>query len=285
MRAHTCYLVCATPRSGSTFLCHILTNTGIAGKPEEYFQPPIVRPQDYFDTGEATDVTELLTMPWPDSEPIELTSWEGHSYADYLQKVIEENTTLNGVFGAKLMWGHLDHFIDNFRGLPQYGGLSVPNLLSTAFPNLQYIWVRRREKLRQAVSLWKAIQTWTWKAGEAPTGELSHLAREPLFHYEAIDHLLQQLIAHDTAWQQYFEVCGIEPYTVVYEEWTLDPQRTVLDILQYLHIPIPKNLVVAEPNMQRQADELSEEWVQRYHQIEREQEQRQVNPTPTHSFQ
>ncbi len=270
MQPHTCYLVCATPRSGSTFLCHILTNTGIAGKPEEYFQPPIVRPEDYFETGESTDVTKLLTMPWPDSEPIEPSSWEGSSYADYLQKIIEENTTPNGVFGAKLMWGHLDYFIDNLRGLPQYRGLVVPNLLSMAFPNLHYIWVRRREKLRQAVSLWKAIQTWTWKAGEAPTGELSHLVRDPHFHYEAIEHLLQQLIAHDAAWQQYFEECNIEPLTVVYEEWTSDPQATVLDILQYLHIDITENLVAAEPDMQRQADALSEEWVQRYQVLHQE---------------
>jgi LPS sulfotransferase NodH len=32
------YLVCATPRSGSTLLCHLLDQTGIAGHPEEYFE-------------------------------------------------------------------------------------------------------------------------------------------------------------------------------------------------------------------------------------------------------
>jgi LPS sulfotransferase NodH len=32
------YLVCATPRSGSTLLCESLKATGRAGRPEEYFQ-------------------------------------------------------------------------------------------------------------------------------------------------------------------------------------------------------------------------------------------------------
>ena len=32
------YLVCATPRSGSTLLCHLLDETGLAGHPEEYFE-------------------------------------------------------------------------------------------------------------------------------------------------------------------------------------------------------------------------------------------------------
>src|SRR4051794_11021098 len=32
------YLVCATPRSGSTLLCELLTSTGVAGRPAEYFE-------------------------------------------------------------------------------------------------------------------------------------------------------------------------------------------------------------------------------------------------------
>ncbi|MBE9506501.1 MAG: hypothetical protein IMY86_00490, partial [Chloroflexi bacterium] len=37
MRPHTSYLICATNRSGSSLLCEALKNTGIAGRPEEYF--------------------------------------------------------------------------------------------------------------------------------------------------------------------------------------------------------------------------------------------------------
>ena len=32
------YLVCATPRSGSTLVCRALSETGVAGRPEEYFE-------------------------------------------------------------------------------------------------------------------------------------------------------------------------------------------------------------------------------------------------------
>src|ERR1700743_1469923 len=32
------YLVCATPRSGSTLVCHALGETGVAGRPEEYYE-------------------------------------------------------------------------------------------------------------------------------------------------------------------------------------------------------------------------------------------------------
>src|SRR4051795_11891381 len=32
------YLVCATPRSGSTLLCESLAATGVAGHPDEFFE-------------------------------------------------------------------------------------------------------------------------------------------------------------------------------------------------------------------------------------------------------
>lgn len=32
------YLVCGTPRTGSTLLCGLLAATGVAGKPESYFR-------------------------------------------------------------------------------------------------------------------------------------------------------------------------------------------------------------------------------------------------------
>ena len=38
MTAERSYLVCATPRSGSTLVCQALKATGVAGNPEEYFE-------------------------------------------------------------------------------------------------------------------------------------------------------------------------------------------------------------------------------------------------------
>src|SRR6266576_2925028 len=37
MQPNISYIICATPRSGSSLLCEALTNTGVAGKPKEYF--------------------------------------------------------------------------------------------------------------------------------------------------------------------------------------------------------------------------------------------------------
>ena len=34
------YILCGTPRTGSTFLCALLKSTGVAGIPESYFREP-----------------------------------------------------------------------------------------------------------------------------------------------------------------------------------------------------------------------------------------------------
>ena len=280
MQPYTSYLVCATPRSGSTLLCEALANTGIAGHPKEYFEAlkdtglPR-RPKEYFEGLENSEIMELLgDYSRVDEGPTELELWGTSNYADYLARVIEQGTTPNGVFGAKLMWGYFDDFICHLRQISSCRDMAVPDLLSTTFPNLHYIWVTRQDKVRQAVSLWKAIQTSTWRMEESSLSKDSSLPSpgKLIFHFEAIDHLVQRIVAHEVAWRQYFDACKVQPFTVVYEELTVAYEATALNILRYLQVPIPENLTFAERRMKRQADALSEEWVQRYHNLKGERE-------------
>jgi trehalose 2-sulfotransferase len=276
MLPHTSYLVCATPRSGSTLLCEALNNTGLAGHPQEYFEALKEtglprRPQQYFDCAAHSDILDLLgTYSRLDDQLPYHNADERTNYARYLVRALEKGTTSNGVFGSKMMWGYFGDFISNLRDIPEYREMPVPDLLSTIFPNLHYIWIIRDDKVRQAVSLWKAIQTSTWRVEACPSSieKSSPADRKLVFHFGAIDHLRQQIIAHEDAWQQYFNACGIQPFYVVYEEFVASYEDTARCVLQYLHIPLPEKLMVAERRMTRQADGLSEEWVQQYHAIE-----------------
>ena len=62
------YFVCATPRSGSTLLCEMLRDTGLAGRPLEHFE--ILRhsslprqPREYFGDLDLDRAGELLPPP------------------------------------------------------------------------------------------------------------------------------------------------------------------------------------------------------------------------------
>src|SRR6478672_526429 len=137
-----CYLVCATPRSGSTLLCHLLDQTGVAGHPAEYFEAlqhsGLPRqPVEYFDRERHANIVERLAfreMPSDDSEPTPNPLWSPDTYGRYLAWAIEQGTTPNGVFGAKLMWGYLGDFATLLRGIEGLADLHVPQLFEAVFP-------------------------------------------------------------------------------------------------------------------------------------------------------
>ena len=254
MQPYCSYLICATPHNGSTLLCEALRNTRIAGWPEEYFEV----------LGKTALIRQSGAYSQPDDEEGRAIHFSAETYADYLMSVLEEGTTPNGVFGAKIMWDYFDDFICGLRHIPAYRDSAVRDLLPTIFPNLHYVWVTRRNKVQQAVSLWEAFQRQTWKLTEPP-------ARKLRFHFEVIDHLAQKIVADEADWWRFFDACGIQPFIVVYEELARACEVTVRNVLQYLQIPIPENLVLAERSMKRQPDTLFEGKVQHFYKLKREQ--------------
>ena len=267
MRPRLSYLVCATPRSGSTLLCHLLDQTGLAGHPEEYFealrhsgQPR--RPHEYFDPNRHANLVERLAFrEMPDRAATPNSLWVPETYDRYLDWALAEGTTPNGVFGAKLMWGYLGDFATLLRGIDGLGGLPIPALLDESFPNLRYVRITRRDKVRQAVSLWRAVQTQAWRQPESDDDE--HRAKEPTFSFRAINYLVRLLTAHDASWDAYFLGLGHEPLTLTYEELAEAHEPVVRRVLDHLGIPAPADLEVQPPQLQPQADELSERWVER----------------------
>lgn len=261
------YLVCATPRSGSTLLCALLDATGVAGHPEEYFEAlrhsGVPRqPHEYFDRERHANIIERLAFrEMPDgAEPEPSPLWQPDAYDRYLAWALEQGTTPNGVFGAKLMWGYLGDFAALLRGMEGMEGLPIPALLDRAFPGLRYVQITREDKVRQAVSLWKAVQTQAWRAKEddAP-------AVEPVFSFRAINYLVRKLTAHDASWDAYFLGLGVEPLKITYEQLAEAPEAIVRGVLDHLGIDVPPDFAVDAPPLQVQADERSEEWVRQVH--------------------
>jgi LPS sulfotransferase NodH len=75
------------------------------------------------------------------------------------------------------------------------------------------------------------------------------------------------MIAHEVAWQQFFVTEGIQPLVIVYEDLIEAYEITMRNALHYLHITIPEQMTFSLPFMQRQADALSEAWLQRYQEL------------------
>ena len=128
------YFISTTPRTGSFLLAHALDSTGIAGRPQEYFDP---------------NFEEL----WLERLGIS-------SDAEFFEKILPEGTTPNGVFAAKVHWHQFEYLARKLRAV--HGGGPILDLLRDTFPDLRYVFLTRRDKVRQAVSYYRAIETNIW---------------------------------------------------------------------------------------------------------------------------
>jgi trehalose 2-sulfotransferase len=258
------YLVCATQRSGSTLLCELLKGTGVAGCPEEFFEavrdtglPP--HPGDYL-TGLPRTGAGIRDDLIPSDGPAYSSLAGIDDYRLHLERTYAWGTTANGVFGAKLMWNQLPELQTLAGKLPEFTGLETADLLERLFGGPRYIWVSRGDKVRQAVSLWKALQTRRWRhedaGGERP---------QPEYRFEGIHHLVGRLESEDRGWRDFFSEHGLEPLAISYEDdLEPDPDGTVRRVLSWLGVRTPEGST-SRPPLRRQSDGLSDEWVASYH--------------------
>ena len=257
------YLVCATQRSGSTLLCELLRATDVAGVPDEYFErlreTGLPRqPRQYFEEPSVRDIAERLssTVPGRPEQPGEFEQW--------FRYVLQRGTTLNGVFGAKMMWNYFDEFKLRMAELPGLGDLSFNERLDAVFPRLKIIFIRRRDKVAQAVSLWKAIQTQQWRTeSESDTAEVdADEALDVEYDYRAIEYLLNELHRWDAHWEDWFHATGREPIRVFYDEFTVSRAATIGGVLDALGVDPPEP--EGKKPLKRQADDLTKDWVVRF---------------------
>jgi LPS sulfotransferase NodH len=170
------------------------------------------------------------------------------------------------------MWEQMAYCVQFLRQLPQYRQFNyeknAPELISTVFSNVSYVWIIRRDKVRQAVSDELAIQTgnYAWIGDQKPISE-----REPIFNFTRLDFQVNRIIAGDHAWQQYFIEAGVTPFKVAYDQFVEESDGTLRAILEYLNIHIPPNHSFDRPKLKKMADALNDEWTQRYNEMKTQQ--------------
>lgn len=243
------YLICATQRSGSNLLCHALSDTGVAGHPEEYF---LTGPPEAFPPG------------WKFWEEGPLAVKHGvRTRAEYLDLVCRVGSTPNGVFGAKLMFNNVEHVLDKFREMPAFTGLDAADIFHAVFPGLRVVHLTRNDRVRQAVSWARAAQDGVWVVTDAKPARAP--AMKPLYSYDFIADLLGLIEAGERGWLLVYEALGIEPLHVTYEQLTDSATyvETVRSVLEHLRV-WRRDVDIYPPRTRRQADALNEEWAQRF---------------------
>jgi LPS sulfotransferase NodH len=232
------YVICTNPRSGSWLLSEGLASTGLAGNPREWIN---IQEEERQRALWRMDHQSDLNLP------------------AYFRLARAKATTSNGVSGIKL---HYFQFTD-LPGKLGLSGVTASQVMARLFPGARYIWLRRRDKARQAISLLMAASTNEWwifrgMLPERPEGG----TEDPTFDPWAISRLESTLERNDEGWRGFFGENGITPLTIDYEDLASDYPGTIATILEWLGIAGVG--AISPPRLQRQSNARTEDWVERY---------------------
>ena len=241
-------LVATTPWSGSRLLCRALWATGLAGHPREYFDPLQVVPRS---------VEWRLLGPGRDHLPRQPES----EFADrYLNAVARAGTGRNGVFSVSLPWSH-QRWLARFAraASPDVAGTptrSDAELLEQWYPQTRYLYMTSTEVARQAGRWYLGQRTGPVATGERPG------PGQPLDFAEV--RWIEALISRqEHAWEIYFQVNGIDPHRIEYEDFLAHPEETVSGILEWLGVPgTPERAWPGEAHRERLAKPVA--WLSDY---------------------
>ena len=226
-------IVCATPRTGSTLLCALLSASGTGGRPESWYR--------------AEDRAEY-EADWGVAPG---------DAAGFLAGAIRAGTDASGSFGLRVQAPSLAPMLTELRGL--FGPVPDLHLMERAFGPCRFIHIRRQDDVAQAVSRLKAevSQVWHLDGTEtAPRGEARYDAAR-------LDQFRAEAKAGNAAWEAWFAATGIAPARLVYEDFVADPAGAVRQLLDRFGLPPAPGAAISALN-RRMADATSAAWAARY---------------------
>jgi trehalose 2-sulfotransferase len=184
------YLICATPRSGSTLLCGLLESSGVAGHPASYFNREGLN-------GYADD--------WRIARPR-----DGQIDEAFVRAALTAGKTSNGVFGGRIMAETLPELISGLAAAASRPAVTDVDLLSAQLGRLRFVHLRRRDVVAQAVSWAKSLQTHFWHPGEAVAAG----GQDPHYDEELIGRLVATIERSEADWTVWFAAHSIVPCEV-----------------------------------------------------------------------
>ena len=246
MARYSSYVICATPRSGSTLLCEMLFSTGLAGRPNSFFRPQSI-------------------LEWADYWGVDQTNGIDDEEFDqrYLAALLQEGTHNTGVFGLRLMWDSVGEAMRRLRRVDG-GGADLAEQLEAAFGPTLYIHLSRQDKLAQAISRVRAEQSGLWHiAADGTVYEGTATPQPNVYDAARIAALFEERKSDDAAWEAFFAAHHIEPIRLIYETMTANPQLALASILGALGLDadVAKGVSVGTRKM---ASGTSSEWADRF---------------------
>jgi LPS sulfotransferase NodH len=237
MRPKLSYTIWFSQRTGSTLLTTALEATGLAGRPGE----------------------------WLNLSPDLRQEFHLSSHAEVQEHLWGLGITDNGIWGIKHSFyePHFSRLLDEMKNFPACGPgeINRPAIWESVFPNHRHIFMTRRNKVKLAVSWWRAIQSQEWHLLPGQNHKEWDLSNA--YSFDAINHLYNECSMREAGIQEFFAEGGINPLNIFYEDFVQQYEETIRTVLRFLSLD-DRSIPIPEPGLKKTADDLSEEWVQRF---------------------
>lgn len=225
------YFLASVPRSGSTYLSHLLWQSGCLGAPLEYF--------NFLPTGHyaaAAGSAERQTALW--------------------RSVLHRRTSPNGVFGVKCFPGMVEQLAHGNPALFR----EITAMLLTANPNPKIVQLKRRDPIAHAISYARAKHSGIWRAEQEAKGEAATVP----YSETAIDEALQVLGNDEAAWDSLYANSGIKPLILWYEDVVERPDKAVQTVAEHLGVKLDPSATASVPEIRRQSRSDSQRWAEQH---------------------
>ncbi len=207
------FFIATCQRSGGFFLMSLLNSTKKVGYVHEYLYH--------------------LNEGWEEDSP---TDKDILSAFEQFHESTSEIASPTGHWGTKVdireFWA-VERWLDLNQTDPQ---------------SVKWIWLRRRNKIRQAISLIKAQETKIWHLDKDDPKDKQDLARaEREVNFEKLCVSTIRFFLGDCAWSNFFQLYGVEPHILYYEDFVDESmwEPTVADIFDFIEVPYELPLKVS----------------------------------------
>ncbi|MEJ1969029.1 MAG: Stf0 family sulfotransferase [Rhizomicrobium sp.] len=237
-------VLCAHPRSGSTLLAEAIAAAGSLGRPLEYFQAG--------------------------HRPLFEARWKPSGIRDYIAILHRWRTAPTGTFAVKLFWRgvvatarELDPaapIAADIPGVPLTDGeyRRLFAALGEALPDPVFVYMKRRDVVRQAVSIYRATQSGIWQArAHADAAALP----QPPYDFERILAYLGRIHASNAHWEACLRANGLACHPILYEDLVQDYEGALRGLFDALGQP---DTPIAGRRLRKLADRYSDALVERF---------------------
>ncbi|MEZ5776770.1 MAG: Stf0 family sulfotransferase [Paracoccaceae bacterium] len=211
------YLILSEARSGTSWLASLANATGVMGQCKEWLG------------------TEHYEKPVAEMAPEE-----------FYAAVFDKASTENGRFAIKMFPRHL-HYVRHTLGFDFVRRCVADH-------SVKIMCLTRRERLKQAVSFVRSIQTAQWASHTEKKGE-------ERYDFEALCQAYFYIGRSYMYWESYLQLLGLPHETFVYEDLIGDPSAFMNPIREALEVDVNTDW---KSNFRIQRDEMTEEWMSRF---------------------